>query len=132
MTQSLTGPKPSAAFFDRPWKETKMRLLAPLALLSVSGCAATLDGLGRDEVDVTLTSAKSAEAFAGCFALALQGDNDIIRLSADHFVVSRKNGYGVNVVRWDFKTAPNGSIAELRSSSPVGEAVDKARTCAGD
>lgn len=107
-----------------------MRYLLPLAVLALSGCAASIEGLGNDEVDLTLTSTKPAEEVASCIALKLKGDNDLIRISADHFVVSRKNGYGFPVVRWDIKTAPGGSTLELRSSSPVGEATDKVRDCA--
>lgn len=106
-----------------------MRYLLPLAVLALSGCAATLEGLGNDEVDLTLTSGKPAEEVAACIVLKLQGDNDLIRISADHFVVSRKNGYGFPVVRWDIKTSPSGSTLELRSSTPVGEATDKVREC---
>lgn len=107
-----------------------MRFLLPITLLSLSACAASVEGLGNDEVDLSLTSTKPAEAVAACLALKLKGDNDMVRINADHFVVSRKNGYGVPVVRWDIKSAPNGSMLELRSSSPVGEATDKARQCA--
>jgi hypothetical protein len=107
-----------------------MRLLLPIALLSLSACATSVEGLGEDEIDLTLTSTRPAEEVASCLAMKLLGDNNLLRVNADHFVVTRKNGYGFPIIRWDMKNSPTGSTLELRTSTPVGEGVDKARECA--
>lgn len=107
-----------------------MRVLA-LTLLSLplAACATSIAGMANDEIDLTLESTKAPDIVAGCLATSLQGDNPMIRLGEGHYVVARNNGYGFPVIRWDIIGTPTGSRLELRTSTPVGEGVDKARRC---
>lgn len=107
-----------------------MKIYALCAALVLSGCAASVDGLGKKSPALTFESSKDAQAVANCLALKLYSAGDVLRLSDDHNIVTRKNGYGMIMVRWDFINTPSGSRVELRSQTPFGEGADKARSCA--
>tara|TARA_B100001057_G_C22352130_1_gene757521 strand:+ start:105 stop:431 length:327 start_codon:yes stop_codon:yes gene_type:complete len=102
--------------------------LVVLSALAVSGCATSAAGLANTAADRTLTSAKTPKEWAICAAETLQGSNEL-RDDGVNWWVIRSNGYGVPIVRWDFKPAPNGSVAELRSSLGTSNGVDKVEVC---
>lgn len=107
-----------------------MRLITIcLAAATLSGCATSVAGLGRDEVDMTLTSAKPPRQVATCLATTLIGSNPLLELSDTHFAVIRNNGYGVPVVRWDIIGTPTGSRVELRASIGINTGDERARAC---
>ena len=107
-----------------------MRTPLILAALLLSGCAASVDGMGKRTPGITFESDKAPDIVANCLATSVYGGGDVMRLSDDHYIVIRKNGYGMIMVRWDFFGSPTGSRIEMRSQTPFGEAVDKAKACA--
>lgn len=106
-----------------------IRIAAILAFLPLTACAISSAQLGRDEVDLTLTSAKAPDIVAGCISTSLIGSNPIVRLAEGHYVVTRVNGYNIPVIRYDVFATATGSTVELRTSVPVGAGADKARAC---
>lgn len=100
-----------------------------IALLALSGCATSAAGLADSKVDTTVTSPKSAQAFATCVAEALVGNNQL-RNDGDHYWVLRLNTFGVPISRWDFRNTQNGSTAELRATINVNSGDEKVRACA--
>lgn len=109
---------------------TKRLTVPALLMLLLGGCATSASGVAATEVEQTLTSGKSAQAWATCFAESLAGNNEL-RGAGDHWWVLRMSQYGV-MARWDFRDRPEGgSVAELRSTPHVGgNGVEKARNCA--
>lgn len=102
-------------------------LIAPAAL---AGCAMSAKGLGETNVEMTLESEKSSQAWATCVAEALAG-NTQLRNDGDHYWVLRYNGYNVAVSRWDFRPQPEGgSRAELRATISINTGDEKVRACA--
>lgn len=112
-----------------------MKVITAVALIAampaLAGCAASAEGLYKTNVEDTIRSTKTPEAFAVCLAEKLIGENPL-RHEGDHWWVLRLNGYMVPVVRWDFFPEPGGgSRAELRSTINVAYAAhDKVRACA--
>lgn len=105
-------------------------LMIAAAALSTSGCATSAAGLQRMGVETTIPSQKTAQNFATCVAEVLQGSVEL-RGSGNHYWVLRPNGFGVPIVRWDFKDlATGGSIAELRATALMGAGKDKVEVCA--
>lgn len=101
-----------------------------LAASALAGCATSAGGLQRSQVETTIDSAKSPQAFATCVAEVLIGNNQL-RNDGDHYWVLRLNGYGVPTARWDFLPRPEGgSRAELRASVSINTGDDKVRRCA--
>jgi len=96
----------------------------------ISGCAASVAGLGESEIYTAFESSRSAQQVAGCLALELKGSNPLVEVDEGHFIVTRSNIYGP-VARWDIFQIDSGSRLELRSSIDIGSGVDKARACAG-
>lgn len=105
-----------------------MRYL-PLAFLALAGCTMSASGLSKTEVEQTLTSTKSPQAFATCAAETMIG-NPQLRGEGDHYWILRMNGYGVPTARWDFTATGTGSRAELRSSIPVNTGDERVKACA--
>lgn len=105
--------------------------IASVALITLSGCAWSAEGLSRSAVESTIRSAKTSESFATCVSEKLVGNNPL-RHEGDHWWVLRLNGYGIPLIRWDFFPEPGGgSRAELRSSLNLAySAHDKVRACA--
>lgn len=108
-----------------------MRLTICLAAAALSGCAASVAGLGEKSPRLTLESSRPAQQVAGCLATELQGTNPMVTIAEGHYVVARNNTYGMPMVRWDIFATATGSRLELRAQGPFGEGVDKARDCAG-
>ena len=108
----------------------KFVVFAALVVATLSGCATSVARLGEDDIDVSISSTFPAQQVAGCLALWLQGANPTVTLSPDHYVISRANGYGFPVVRWDIKTTPTGSVIEGRTRLNINNGTDKARSCA--
>lgn len=110
----------------------KLRLFAGAAatLLLAQGCAMSAEGLGRAKVESAYTSAKPASEIAGCIASRLNGVNPAFQQGDGHWVVTRANGYGVPVVRWDvIQQAEGGSKIEFRRSVAPMSGEEKAATC---
>ncbi len=110
----------------------KFVVFAALVVATLSGCATSVARLGEDDIDVSISSTFPAQQVAGCLALWLQGANPTVTLSPDHYVISRANGYGFPVVRWDIKTTPTGSVIEGRTRLNINNGTDKARSCAAN
>ena len=108
----------------------KFAVLTALVAATLSGCATSVARLGEDDIDVSISSTFPAQQVAGCLALWLQGANPTVTLSPDHYVISRANGYGFPVVRWDIKTTPTGSVIEGRTRLNINNGTGKARSCA--
>jgi hypothetical protein len=107
-----------------------MKNVMLVALLALSGCATSAAGLGRTNVEMTVTSQKPSQAFATCVAEALIGNNQL-RNEGDHYWILRFNGYGIAVSRWDFKPNPaGGSIAELRATISINTGDERVKACA--
>ena len=107
-----------------------MRVAFVALAMLLPGCATSPAGLAQMGVEETLQSKKSAQDFATCVAEILQGQAEL-RGSGDHYWVLRENGWGVPIVRWDFKNVvTGGSIAELRATAIIGAGKDKVRGCA--
>lgn len=104
-------------------------LLAAALALPLAACATSAAGLAKGDVDATYSSAKAPEDVAGCLANELKADNDLFRLADGHYVLTRKNGYGIPTVRWDFIREADRTRIELRTSLPVGSGQDKLRGC---
>lgn len=108
-----------------------LRIAALAACASLAGCANSVADLGNKQAARVFEGPRSAEETANCLVAELNGSNQLLRMSADHFVVTRPNTYGVPVVRWDIFNIPTGSRVELRATFGLGEGEPKARACAG-
>lgn len=106
-----------------------MKAIILAAGLSLGGCTMSAKGLANSDLDMTVASTKSAQAFATCSAESMIGNNQL-RNDGDHYWILRTNMYGVPITRWDFKPTPNGSIAELRSSLGVNVGDERVKACA--
>lgn len=106
-----------------------MRILVPVLALFLGGCAMSPQGMAKDEIDVTLNSSKQPDIVAGCVASNFMGFTDSVRLSERHYMVVRKNSFGMPIVRWDFIGTDEGTRLELRSSLPVNHGTDDVRKC---
>ena len=105
-----------------------MTRIAVVALF-LTGCATSSAGLERSNVEATLHSTKTPQAWATCVAESMIG-NTQLRNDGDHYWVLRISGYGIPYVRWDFRPEGSGSRAELRASFGYGRAEDRVRACA--
>ncbi len=106
-----------------------MRLIIFLSCFALAGCAMSTAEMGKDEIDLTLTSEKAPDIVAGCIASRFMGFNESLRLSESHYLVVRKNSFGAPIVRWDIIGTDTGSRIELRSSLPVNHGTDDVRMC---
>lgn len=102
----------------------------PLALL-VGACATSTSGLGEKTPSLVFEGTRPAEQAATCLVSELVGENKLLRMGENHFVVTRSNAYGVPVVRWDVIGTPSGNRVELRASFGINVGEPKARACAG-
>lgn len=109
-----------------------MRRLAVLLLLPLSGCATSMNALGQDAVDLSIPSTYPTSAVAACLATWLNGQNPIVTVSPDHYIITRNNGYGFPAVRWDITTTSTGSLIERRTRLNINNGNDKARQCAAN
>lgn len=103
-------------------------LVAVTALLS--GCAMSAGGLAKTDVSTTVTSQKSPKDFATCSAESMIGGVELRNDGPDHYWLMRENMYGIPIIRWDFKSTPQGSIAELRATLKINVGDEKVRACA--
>jgi hypothetical protein len=108
-----------------------MRILLLPAVLLTAACATSTAGLGEKSPSLVFEGTRPAEETANCLASVLQGNNPLLKMGADHFVVTRPNAYGIPVVRWDVYGTPTGNRVELRASFGINVGEPKARTCAG-
>lgn len=100
------------------------------ALLVLQGCAWSAEGLGRAKVEDVYTSEKPASEVAGCIAARLHGVNPAFQRGEGHWIVTRANGYGIPIVRWDiYQREDGGSNIEFRRSVAMMSGEEKAATC---
>ena len=105
-------------------------ICAAFALSLLSGCAMSAEGLGRSAPEDTYYSTKPAVELAGCVASRLIGTNPAFQQESGHWVVTRTNGYGVPVVRWDFIDQTDGETrVEFRRSLAPMAGEEKAASC---
>lgn len=103
--------------------------LAACAILT-QACAWSAEGLGRAKIEDSYASAKPASQIAGCIASRLMGVNPAFQEGEKHWVVVRKNGYGIPIVRWDiYDNDGGGSKIEFRRSVAMMSGEEKAATC---
>lgn len=94
-----------------------MRIIASLLIAAaLSGCAWSAKGLMKGDVEDTYTSSHKAQEVAGCISSTLMGSNPAFPEGDGHWVVVRKNGYGVPIVRWDIYDTTEGSRIDFRRS----------------
>lgn len=105
-------------------------LIYVFPILALAGCATSSAGLYQMSVEHRLSGSKSAQEWATCTADLMQG-SPTLRGSGGHWWLTRDNGYGIPIIRWDFTDQPGGgSIAELRANAITGAAKDKLARCA--
>ncbi len=98
--------------------------------LALQGCAWSAEGLGRAKVENVYSSKKPASEVAGCIASRLMGVNPAFQDGDGHWVITRSNGYGIPIVRWDVRDSPGGGSAiEFRRSVAMMSGEEKAATC---
>ncbi len=99
------------------------------ALITLSGCAASQQGMLKQDSLETFTSPKAAGVVAGCVQQSLR-NNPSMGTDGTNFWVTRSSNFGV-VVRYDFKPAPGGagSIVEYRSRLKMNNGLDKVKAC---
>lgn len=106
-------------------------MIAALPLLLVCGCAASQAGLANDKLIESFHSAKPAGVVAGCVQQNLRA-NPSLGTDGTNYWVTRQNGYGMPVVRYDFKPDANGgSTVEYRSRLRINNGLGKVKHCAG-
>lgn len=86
-------------------------------------------GLAKSKLDASYTSSKQPRAVALCLAESFRGNVQMIEGEPGSFIVTRINGYGVPMARWDIKPAANGSTIEFRHSLGIMVGKDKAENC---
>lgn len=99
------------------------------ALVGLSACASSGAGLAATAVDAEHTSTKPPQALALCINDAMNGMVQMIDAGQSHYVVTRNNGYGRPMVRWDIYPKDAGSRMEVRKSFGLMSGEDKARAC---
>lgn len=108
-----------------------MRILFLFAPLLAGACATSTAGLGEKSPSLAFEGTRPAEQAANCLSAELVGNNPILKMGDEHFVVTRNNAYGIPVVRWDVYGTPTGNRVELRASFGINVGEPKARACAG-
>lgn len=102
-------------------------VIAGAALITLSGCAASQQGMLKQDSLETFTSAKPAGVVAGCVQQSLR-NNPSMGTDGTNFWVTRSSNFGV-VVRYDFKPAGTGSVVEYRSRLKMNNGLDKVKAC---
>lgn len=98
------------------------------AALALAGCTTTAGGLAELELDDTYESDKSPKAVAICAAERMTGSE--LRDDDVNYWIIRDNGWGVPVVRWDFKPREGGgTIVELRASFGINSGHNDVKPC---
>ncbi len=98
------------------------------ALLILSGCAASQQGMLEQQSLETFTSSKAPGVVAACAEQSLRNGPNM-GTDGTNFWVTRSSTWGV-VVRYYFKPAPNGgSTVEYRSRLKVNNGLDKVKAC---
>jgi hypothetical protein len=87
-----------------------------IAALALAGCATTPSGVAKTEIEGTIPSAKSAQAFATCVAESLPATAQF-RQNGNGYVIVVEVGF--RLFRADFTPTASGSVAELRSTGPT-------------
>lgn len=105
-----------------------MRTILLCALVLAAGaCTVQKPALGRPNVAARIDSPKSAAAFSACVGQAM---NLPVRNQDGILHIIRSSRTGVQVARWDFIEANNGSQAELRSWASDDAGIGDVRACA--
>lgn len=88
------------------------------------------NGLGRSDIEAAYTSTKAPGLVAECIAGTLNSMMKVVQPEPDRFVVTRSNGYGAAMARWDVRSdGKGGSLIEFRKSFGIMTGQDKAATC---
>lgn len=103
--------------------------LVLVSALAVSGCATSAAGLAESDVEMTLFSEKSPQAWATCAAESMIGSVDL-RNDGTNWWVLRSNNFQTPVARWDFTpVAAGGSKAELRATISINTGDERVKAC---
>lgn len=95
-----------------------MKQLCIIAALALAGCATTPAGLAETSLERTVSSTKTAEAFATCVAENLPGGAEMRSAEGRYWVLVKI--FGSPRYRADFIPTETGSVAELRSTAATG------------
>lgn len=107
-----------------------MKILALVAGVVLNGCAMSSNGLAKSEVEASYSSAKPAGEVAECISGSLNSMMHVVQPKPDHFIVTRSNGYGTTMARWDVRSTPSGgSQIEFRKSFGIMIGKEKAAEC---
>lgn len=106
----------------------KRKIGVAVLALTLSGCSANQAGLLNSPVIQTLTSDKPAGEVSACVQQHLNG-GPTQGTDGTKYWVTRQNGYGMPVVRYDFIPAAHGSIVEYRSKLRINNGLPKVRAC---
>lgn len=100
--------------------------------LVLQGCAWSSGALGRAKIEDQYTSARSPSEVATCISTRLMGSNPMVTDGPDHYIITRSNGYGIPIVRWDVYRTEAGSRIEFRRSVAIMSGEKKVQECFGD
>lgn len=103
-----------------------MRAILALACLSLAACASTPASAG--EPDASYTSTKAPAEIAACIDATLRATGSR-QVGPGHYEATRKNGFGMVVVRWDIRATPTGSAIEFNDRLGINSGREKARRC---
>lgn len=104
-------------------------LTVVIAGVALSGCAMSSGGLAKSKLDAEYTSAKAPAVIGTCLAESFHGSVQLVQPSPDHAIVTRSNGYGIPMARWDIRATDGGSRIEFRHSVGIMVGKDKAEQC---
>lgn len=102
-----------------------MRALLILAALPLAACTTTAHA---GEPDATYTSAKAPAVIAACIDDTLRATGSR-QVEPGHYEATRKNGFGMVMVRWDIRATPTGSAIEFNDRLGVNSGQEKAARC---
>lgn len=102
-----------------------MRILLILAALPLAACSTTAQAGGPD---ATYTSAKAPAEIAACIDDTLRATKSR-QVGPGHYEATRKNGFGMVMVRWDIRATPTGSAVEFNDRLGINSGREKAERC---
>lgn len=105
-----------------------MRTLALAAAGALLAGCATTPAAASGAPDATYTSARAPAEIAACIDDTLRATGSR-QLGPDHYEATRKNGFGMVMVRWDIRATPTGSTIEFHDRLGINSGRDKAARC---